>query len=131
MTVALLTKSSRAKKGKAPRLDDLHAEHFIFVSKKLCVLLSLLVSSIFSHRYFPAGIMDNVLLPCIKNKTGDVTDLNYRRIAVSNCITNKIELIFFDRIEGLLVTIDNQFGFKSKHSTDMCVCILSNYRLLQ
>ncbi len=121
---------SKLKKGKAPGLDDLHAEHFIYASKKLCVLLSLLVSSIFSHGYFPAGIKDTVLLPLIKNKAGDVTDLNnYRPIAVSNCITKIIELIIFDRIEGLLVTTDNQFGFKSKHSTDMCVCISSKYIL--
>ncbi len=39
----------------------------------------------------------------------------------TDCITQIIELIIFERIEGLLVTTDNRFGFKSKHSTDMCV----------
>ena len=49
-----------------------------------------------------------------------LTDLNnYGTIAVCNCIANILELIIFNRIEGLLVTTDNQFGFKSKHSTDM------------
>ncbi len=93
---------AKRKKGKAPGLDNLHAEHSMhltYASEKLCFILSLLLSSIFSHGYFPAGIMDTVLQPLITNKAGDVTDLNnYWPIAVSNFIAKIIELIIFDGI---------------------------------
>ncbi len=59
--------------------------------------------------------MDTVLLPMIQNKAGNVTDLNnYRSISVSNCITNIIELIMFDRIEGILDTTVNRLGLRVK-----------------
>ena len=31
------------------------------------------------------------------------------------------EKIIYDRIAYSLITCDNQFGFKAKHSTDMCI----------
>ena len=66
------------------------------------------------------GIMDTVLLPLIKKRPGDVTDLNnHRSVAVSTCITKVIEPMTFDRIEELLDTTDNHLGLKSKQSTDV------------
>ena len=66
------------------------------------------------------GIMDTVLLPLIKKRPGDVTDLNnYRSIAISSCSTKVIEPMTSDRIEELLDTTDNHLGFKSKQSTDV------------
>ncbi len=67
----------------------------------------------------------------LKNKAGDFTDLNNNGpTSVAKCITKVIELIVFNRKEVLLDTAYNQFGYKSKHSTDMCVYSLSNSSLL-
>ena len=46
---------------------------------------------------------------------------NYRPIALSNIFSKILEFIILDRIECYLLTHGNQFGFKKKHGTDMCI----------
>ena len=69
--------------------------------------------------------MDTLLTPLVKDKKGDLSKSdNYRPLAIT-CIASKIlELVILYRYEDLLVTSDNQFGFKSKHSTELCVFTL-------
>ena len=72
----------------------MHAEHLIHASDRLTVLLSISCNSIMKHVYIPSGMLDTILTHIVKTKTGDLTDKN---------------------------TSDNQFGFKKKHGTDMCI----------
>ena len=41
-------------------------------------------------------------------------------------ISKVLEIVILDKHRALLNTVDNQFGFKSKHSTDMCIFILKD-----
>ena len=69
--------------------------------------------------------METVIIPIIKDKRGDVTDKdNYRPIAITNIFSKAVEMIILHRYTALLYTSDNQFGFRNKHSTDMCVFAL-------
>ena len=62
------------------------------------------------------------LTPIVKTKTGDVTDKNnYRPIAVATYMSKVMELLILSKTECFLNTSDNQFGFKKKHGTDMCI----------
>ena len=89
--------------------------------------LSILFTSIISHGYVPEDFMKNVLLPIIKSKIGDMHDVNnYRPIAIVNACSKLFELILFDFIDVYLQTTDNQFGFKNKHATDMCIFTIKN-----
>ena len=55
----------------------------------------------------------------IKNKSGDSNDVNnYRPIALVTIASKFFEMIVLDVIEPFIVTCDNQFGFKKKHSTE-------------
>ena len=66
----------------------------------------------------------SIIIPLIKDKTGDITDKNnYRPIALSTIASKILESVIMDKCHDLLYTSSNQFGFKRKHSTDMCVYV--------
>ena len=86
------------------------------------VIVSILCTSIMKHVYTPIGMLDTTLTPIVKTKTGDVTDKNsYRPIAVATYMSHVMELLILSKTECFLNTSDNQFGFKKKHRTDMCI----------
>ena len=73
-------------------------------------------------------MMNSVIFPLIKNKCGDQTDKNnyrYRPIALSSIMSKVFEHIIAERLEIYLWTNDNQFSFKSGHSTDLCFYALT------
>ena len=77
-----------------------------------------------------ATIHDGLFSYCAfsKNKSGDLTDKNnYRPIALSGIASKVFEHIIILRLEKYLWTNDNQFGFKSGHSTDLCIYALSEF----
>ena len=58
----------------------------------------------------------------LKNKTGDTSDENnYRSIALVTAASKIFELCLSVILEDYLFTHDQQFVFKSKHSTDFCI----------
>jgi hypothetical protein len=77
------------------------------------------------HNYAPPEFMHTVLIPIIKNKKGNIEDINnYRPIAITNVISKIFEGIMLVRLTDKLKTCHNQFGFKKGHSPDMCLFIL-------
>ena len=110
------------KAGKAAGYDGLNAEHFMFASDHIYVLLCLFFNVCILHGFLPDKFMDTVITPIVKDAKDDVTKLdNYRPIAVT-CVCSKIlEIVILKRLDEKLYTCDNQFGFKRKHSTDMAV----------
>ena len=113
------------KLGKAAGLDNLTNEHFRYCHESMYVLLSLLFNSMLIHNHLPATLMNTIISPIIKDKKSSITDKdNYRPIAIT-CVTSKIlELLILKRCKQYLLTSDNQFGFKKRHSTDICVFVL-------
>ena len=110
------------KLGKACGVDGVSAEHFLYAHNVLHVLLSLLFTSFITHGYLPPDFMKTALVPIIKNKTGDTSDKNnYRPIALVTAASKIFEICILELLEMYLITHDHQFGFKSKHSTDMCI----------
>ena len=64
----------------------------------------------------------------VKNKSCDLTDKNnYGPIALSRIASKVFEHIIIVRIKEYLRTNDNQFGFKSGHSADICIYALSEF----
>ena len=112
--------------GKSSGIDGISAEHFVFAHSRIHVLLSLLFSAFISHGYLPGMFMKTAIVPIIKNKTGDTSDKNnYRPIALVTAASKIFELCLSVILENYLFTHDQQFGFKSKHSTDFCIIIYS------
>ena len=74
----------------------------------------------------PQSIINLIIVPLVKNKCVHLTDKNnYRPIALFSITSKVFEPIILLRFEEYLWTIDNQFGFKSGHSTDLCIYALS------
>ena len=110
------------KSGKSCGVDGLAAEHFLFAHRITHVFLSLLFNTFIIHGYLPADFMKTAIVPIIKNKTGDTSDKNnYRPIALVTAASKLFEICILEILETYLITHDHQFGFKAKHSTDMCI----------
>ena len=96
-----------------------------FANSTIPVLLSILMSAVLTHGHVPRSAIRSVLVPIIKNTNKSITDKdNYGPICLSNVFTKLIEKVLLCRMQGWLLTTSNQFGFKLKHGTDMCVFTL-------
>ena len=61
------------------------------------------------------------LVPFVKNKCGDLTDVNnHRAIALCNIDTKVLENIVLAEVTTYHACDDHQFGFKKNHSTTLC-----------
>ena len=81
----------------------------------------------FKYSYIPDDFMHVIIVHLVKNKSGDLTIKdNYRPISLSTIISKVFEQIILWKCEDifLLNEQENQFAFKTKHSTEMCVYIL-------
>ena len=118
----LLTK---LPKNKAVGDDKLPAEIFIFASHRLRTLLTIFINGCLRHCYIPQIIINTTLIPILKNKLKPATDSdNYRPVAIATAMSKLIELIILSKCEEKLHTVENQFGFKQNHSTDLCIFAL-------
>ena len=110
---------------KASGMDNITSEHIKNASDKLFPLLSLCFTGCIVHGILPDSIMAVLLVPVIKDKAGKLnSSANYRPIALANVLSKVLERILLKRLERYIHTASNQFGFKSKHSTDMCIFAL-------
>ena len=74
------------------------------------------------HLTLPTDFMKTAIVPIIKNKTGDTSDKdNYRPIALVTATSKLFEICLLEILQLYLITHDHQFGFKTKHSADMCI----------
>lgn len=115
------------KRGKSSGVDGLAAEHLIFSHETLHVHLSILFTSFCSHGYLPNDFMKSAIVPILKDKSGDSSDVNnYRPIALVTSCSKLFEIVIGTVIGNNLLTCDNQFGFKREHSTDLCIFTVKN-----
>ena len=82
-------------------------------------------TSFISHEFLCESMLSVVLVSVIKNKAGKISSKdNYRPFALAIVISKLVAVIILDRIEMYMNTNPNQFGFKWKHGTDQCICVL-------
>ena len=65
--------------------------------------------------------MSVVLIPIIKDKKAKISSNYYRPVAIASVVSKVVERILLDRLSEYLDTMGNQFGFKPKLGTDMCI----------
>ena len=107
---------------KACGLDNLFAEHRLYANPSIHALLSICFNAFIVHGFLPSDLTDTVLVPIVKDKTGDISDKgNYRPIALASVISKVLEMALLVKLEKYLYSSDYQFGFKPKHSTDLCI----------
>ena len=103
-------------KGKSAGPDGINMEAFIYSGLCMRTHLCLLFNMCIVHGYLPNPFMECVIIPLVKNKGGDFTDLsnmdNYRAIAISNSISKLLEGCILDLIKSSDMG-KYQFGFKA------------------
>lgn len=110
------------KNNKGCGLDGIYAEHLKHCSEKIIPMLAMCFTSLFVHGILPQDMISVVLVPIVKNKRSSICSKdNYRPIALASIVSKLLEKIIYDRIAYALNTCSNQFGFKAKHNTDMCI----------
>ena len=114
---------------KSPGLDGINSEHMKCASQQLSVSLSRSMSAILIHGCVPRSMLTSVVIIKYKNKRTCEKD-NYRPIYLSNVFTKVVEKIMYSRIENCLQTTLNQFGFKHKHGTEMCLFFLERAHMV-
>ena len=128
---------------KTTGMDGLSDESLKFTDSILALLLSICFTCMFTHSYLPVSMLDrrlrntkifrrrrldSVVVPLVKNKNGDPLDKNnYRPIALSSTISKVFEKVILHGLEEYLWISDNQFGFKSGHSTDLYLYVLTEF----
>jgi len=68
--------------------------------------------------------LQSILIPLVKNKGGDLSDVDNRAIMVSNAITKVFEFVLLDQVMTAAPGDEYQFGFKAEHSTWICILVL-------
>jgi hypothetical protein len=112
---------SKQKRGKSPGPDGIHMEAFIHGGPRLNLLLSILFNLFQLYGYVPDAFHSATIIPLVKCKTGDLSDVNnYRAIALSNSVTKIIESLLYSLVESRDIADEYQFGFKKNHSTALC-----------
>jgi hypothetical protein len=94
---------------------------------RLLVHVCTLFNMFFRFGIVPKDLMKCVIIPLVKNKNGDISDVNnYRAISISTAMSKLCEASMYDWINTRLKSSDYQFGFKSGHSTAICTSALKN-----
>ena len=73
------------------------------------------------YSYLPASFMESIFVPLIKNKRGDLSDINnYRAIALSSSLSKVFESLIFSYLDDHSAIDNFQFGFQPGFSTGIC-----------
>ena len=99
----------------------------MLVIEYLCFCLcASMLSLLNTHGYLPRAMINTILVPVVKSKSGDLLDRNnYRPIALASVVSKVFELMLLNRREQFIYSADNQFSFKSGLSIDSQRCYQS------
>ena len=87
--------------------------------------LTILVNAMMRHRYIPDIILAVILSPLLKNRLKDATlSKSYRPIAIATAFSKLLETLILSKCGEYFSCEQNQFGFKTGHSTDLCIFTL-------
>jgi len=88
------------KKGKAPSLDGLMAEHLLFAHLVLSVHLAFLFSMLYKHSMVPDDFGKGIVIHLLKNVDGNrFTTDNYRGITLSPVISKLFESVLLSQFK--------------------------------
>lgn len=114
-------------RGKSPGHDGLSIEHLQSAGPHLPRVLCMFFNLCLSHSYMPDNMMRTVVVPIVKNKTGDNADKNnYRPISLATVISKVFDSILNTQLNVYVQQHDNQFGFKPGLSTETAVLCLKS-----
>jgi len=112
-------------KGKAPGVDGIQVEHLIYAHPIVIVLLCVLFNIMLTHGIVPTLFSSGIIVPILKDKHGDSSDMNnYRAITLSLCISKLFEKCLLSKFGHLLAVSPLQYGFQKKLSCSHAIYML-------
>lgn len=115
------------KRGKSPGHDSLSIEHLKYAGVHLPRVLAMFFTFCIGHSYLPEEMMRTLVVPIIKNKTGDATSLgNYRPISLATVIAKVLDGVIDGHLNEHLKLHDAQFGFRAGLSTESAILCLKH-----
>jgi len=115
---------NKQKYGKAVGLDNIAMEAFIYGGHRLHVHLCMLFNMFIRYGYVPDAFMESVIVPLVKCKTGNLSDVNnYRAIAISTALSKLFESALSSCIQSEDYYDAYQFGFTAGCSTSLCTSV--------
>jgi len=114
-TELISTVIQKLHRGKAPDIVGLSTEQLLFSHPSLPLILSRLFDLIVLSQQIPAGFRHSYIVPVPKPKdcrTKAMRCDDFRGIAISPVLSKFFEHCFLDRFQSLLISGDNEFGFK-------------------
>jgi len=114
------------KNGKACGFDGLSKESVLYSHPAVIVHLKLLFNMICMHGFVPNNFGVGVITPIIKDKLGNICDVNnYRPITLSPVISKIFEKCILQKFSSYFESDPLQFGFKKGSSCSHVVFVLS------
>ncbi|XP_063389871.1 uncharacterized protein LOC134675536 [Cydia fagiglandana] len=115
------------KRGKSPGHDGLSIEHLQHAGPHLPRVLAMFFSLCISHAYLPPDMIRTVVVPIVKNKTGDIAKLaNYRPISLATVVAKVFDAVLDAQLDRYIQISDAQFGFRPKLSTESAILSLKH-----
>jgi hypothetical protein len=115
------------QRGKSPGHDGLSIEHFKHAGVHLSRVLALFFTLCLGHSYLPEALMRTIVVPIIKNKTGDSSDMNnYRPISLATIAAKVFDGLLNECLTDYVKIHDAQFGFKMGVSTESAILALKH-----
>ena len=111
--------------GKSPDDDGIHAEHFQNGPLVLFIRLASLFNVMLSHAFVPSQFRFGTMIPIIKDKLGNASDINnYRGVTISPIPSKIFEHVLKTIFAHHLTTSSYQYGFKRNSSTSHAIFAL-------
>jgi hypothetical protein len=105
----------KMKTGRAAGVDGIEVEHLLNAHPIAIYILSVLFTAIIQHGYVPASFCKGIIIPIVKDRQGNLSDINnYRGITLGSNISKLFEMCLFESFKSFFVTSDLQMGFKKK-----------------
>jgi len=124
----ILAAIGRLNLHKSDGVCGLSTDHFLHAGSDLACFNAFLFTCMIVHGCAPSGIAGigaSSIIPIPKKHNINVTDSNnFRGIALSSVFCKLFDNVVLEKFHANLCTSDLQFGFKSRHSTSMCIMVL-------
>ncbi|CAH2104856.1 unnamed protein product [Euphydryas editha] len=114
-------------RGKSPGHDGLSIEHLQHAGPHIYKILAVFYSLCVGHSYLPDDLMKTVVVPVVKNKTGNLADENnYRPISLATIMAKVFDGLLNAQLNKHVTLHDNQFGFRPQLSTESAILCLKH-----
>jgi retron-type reverse transcriptase len=90
-------------------------------------VLSVFYTMCMSHAYLPPNLMRTIVVPIVKDKTGDISDpSNYRPISLATVLAKVLDGVLDTVLDKYIQVHDTQFGFRTGLSTESAILSLKH-----